>query len=132
MINPTKNQQVKGRLSLVAIAAVFCAACSSVPPPTDQIAVARSNVESALASGAIEFAPVEIKAAQDKLTEARIAMERDENSKARRLAEQVQVDAKLAELKTRANKAQAAVQETRQGIQTLQNELNRKSINTAP
>jgi hypothetical protein len=121
-----------GRYNPIFIATTFCVACSSVPPPTEQLAVAQTTVESAASSGAAEYSPVEMKFAQDKLTAARTAVEKEEYETARRLAEQAQLDAKLAETKARASKAQQAVQQTHQGLQTLQNELNRKTQNTAP
>lgn len=108
---------------------LFCAAvitgCASVPPPTEQIAVTRNAVDSATSSGGTEFAPLELRSAQDKLAAANQAMARKEYDQARQLAEEAQVDAKLAETKARSTKVQKAVQAAQEGIQVLRDEMSR-------
>jgi hypothetical protein len=111
--------------------AVLCAGCADTPAPTEQIAVSKNAVESASSSGGTEFAAVELRAAQDKLALANQAMSQKEYEQARLLAEEAQVDAKLAETKARSEKAQKAVQETQEGLRVLQDELNRNTQNNA-
>lgn len=91
-------------------------------PPSEQYAVSQSAVNSAVSAGATEFAPVEMKAAQDKLKEAEFAMHDEEYEQARRLAEQAEWDARVAERKAQAAKAERALQDARQGIQELREE----------
>jgi len=50
------------------------AACASVPPPIEQMAVSRVAVSNANSAGASEFAPVMLKSAMDKMAAAEHAM----------------------------------------------------------
>lgn len=112
---------------LAVLVLLGLAGCASVPPPTEQMAVSRTAVQNAQRAGATEHAPVELRDAQSKLSAATSAMARDDNERARRLAEQAAADARLAELKAETAKAQAAVAELQQGILLLRRELERKA-----
>lgn len=102
--------------------------CSAkIPPPTQRIALSEAAINQAEASGAVEFAPVEMRSARDKLAQSRAAMNLNENKKALQLAEQAEVDAKLAEAKARTAKSQQAVTELQQSIETLKMEIERKT-----
>lgn len=107
--------------ALVLGSSLVLAGCAG-NPPSEQYAVTESAVNSAISAGGTEFAPVEMKAAQDKLKEAEFAMHEEEYEKARRLAEQAEWDARLAERKAQAAKAERAVQDARQGVQELREE----------
>jgi hypothetical protein len=113
--------------SALAFLALGITGCASVPPPTEQMALSRDAVSEAQSVGAAEHAPVELSAAQTKLSAATAAMARDENLKARRLAEEAEADANLAATKARTAKAKAAVAELQEGIRVLRGELDRKS-----
>ena len=63
-----------------------------------------------------------MKAAQDKFKQAEIAMHDKKYDDARRLAEQAEWDARLAERKAQAAKAQKAVQDAREGVQDVREE----------
>jgi hypothetical protein len=91
-------------------------------PPTEQYAVTQSAVNSAVSAGGTEYAPVQMKAAQDKFKAAEMAMHDEDYSKARILAEQAEWDARVAERKAQAEKAQRAVKDSQQGVQELRNE----------
>lgn len=102
--------------------------CSSkMPPPTQKIALTEAAINQAEASGAVEYAPVEMRSAREKLAQARTAMNLEENKKALQLAEQAEVDAQLAEAKARTAKSQKAVTELQESIKTLKMEIERKS-----
>jgi hypothetical protein len=107
----------------VVLLALF--ACVTAPP-TEQVAVARAAVEDAVAAGATELAPLELKTAQDKVEQMAVAMQAHQFDSARRLAEQAQLDAKLAETKARAAKADKAARELEQGISILRRETQPK------
>ncbi|EGH25188.1 hypothetical protein PSYMO_28581, partial [Pseudomonas amygdali pv. mori str. 301020] len=85
-------------------------------------AVSQSAVNSAVSAGGTEFAAVEMKSAQDKLKEADLAMQDHKYDEARRLAEQAEWDARVAERKSQAAKAAKAVQDARQGVNELREE----------
>lgn len=117
------------RQSLAAVA-VGCAAvlagCASVPAPREQMAVSRQAVANAVSAGGTEFAPLEMRSAQEKLDRANRAMDKEDYEEARRLAEQAQADARLAEKKAQAVKAERAANVTQEDIRALREEMNRK------
>lgn len=111
----------------IAIAAVVTAGCASVPKPTEQIAVSNSAITNAVRAGGGEYAPTELKSAQDKMAQANRAMDKEDYEDARRFAEQAQVDARLAEKKAESAKAQKAAIALGEDIRVLREEINRKS-----
>ncbi|HWT69255.1 MAG TPA: DUF4398 domain-containing protein [Pseudomonas sp.] len=94
-------------------------------PPSEQFAVSESAVNSAVSAGGTEFAAVEMKAAQDKLKQAEIAMHDKKYDQAKTLAEQAEWDARVAERKAQAMKAKQTVKDSRQGVQELRQESQR-------
>ena len=58
---------------VLPVLALTLAGCAG-NPPTEQFAVTESAVNNAVSAGGPEYAPVEMKSAQDKLSQARIAM----------------------------------------------------------
>ncbi|WP_274389966.1 DUF4398 domain-containing protein [Azospirillum doebereinerae] len=99
-------------------AALGLAACATdVPPPTAQLGASSQAVAAAERANALQYAPVELQSARDKLAAADAAMRADERTKARHLAEQAQVDAELATARSqRAVTQQAAVAVQKQAI----------------
>jgi hypothetical protein len=96
-------------------------------PPTEQYAVTQSAVNSAVSAGGPEFAAVEMKSAQDKLKQAEMAMHDKKYDEAKRLAEQSEWDARVAERKAQAAKAERAVKDANQGVDELREEGMRTS-----
>ena len=115
-----------GRMLVLAGTALLTA-CASVPPPTEQMAVSRAAVTDAQGAGAYEFAPVEMRTANEKLTRATAAMNQKDYVTARRLAEQAEADARLAAATANSAKAQRALDEVQASIRTLQNEITRQA-----
>lgn len=129
MMNSTaKNPAMPLRgLTLAALAlgsSLMLAGCAG-NPPTAQYAVTQSEVNAAVAAGGTEYAPVETKSAQDKLKQAEMAMHDQKYDEAKRLAEQSEWDARVAERKAQAVKAEKAVQDAQQGVQDLRDESQR-------
>jgi membrane-associated HD superfamily phosphohydrolase len=115
-------------MSVMVLAAVFTAGCATTEKRdmAAQLAVAKTAVADAVSAGASEFAPVELKAAQDSLADAEKAALDDDYKRARKLGENAQTNAQLAAAKTRAAKARQAADALKESDQTLQNEMNRK------
>ena len=111
----------------IGVAAVVMAGCASVPKPTEQIAVSNAAITSAVRAGGAEHAPVELKTAQDKMSQASQAMDKEEYESARWLAEEAQADATLAEKKAESAKARKAAVAMGEDIRVLREEINRKS-----
>lgn len=116
------------KASLITLFIVVLAGCAvRAPAPEKQVTLATQSIAQAESSGAVEFAPVELRAAREKLSQAKLAMDQEENLKAKRLADEAMVDANLAEAKARSAKAQKVVEELQESIRVLQEEMNRKS-----
>ncbi|MEO6679446.1 MAG: DUF4398 domain-containing protein [Pseudomonas sp.] len=113
------------KLAALAIGSTFVLAGCAGNPPTEQYAVTQSAVNSAVSAGGTEFAAVEMKSAQDKLKQAEIAMHDKKYDQARTLAEQAEWDARVAERKAQAMKAEQAVKDSQKGVQELRQESQR-------
>jgi len=106
-------------------ALLAAAGCASAPIPTEQLAVSKTAIDSATTAGGTEFAPLELKAARDKLEAANQAVAEKNYEKAANLASEAQVDAKLAETKALSAKAQKSVAETQDNLRSMLQEVNR-------
>ncbi len=110
------------KLAALALGSSMVLAGCAGNPPTEQYAVTQSAVNSAVSAGGTEFAAVEMKSAQDKLKQAEIAMHDKKYDEARRLAEQAEWDARVAERKAQAAKAEQALKDSQKGVQELRQE----------
>jgi hypothetical protein len=120
-----------GALSLMLIGAIGVGACGSIPPPRAELSAAEVAVQGAVEADAAQYAPTHLTLAQDKLTRARAAMDAREFVAARRLAEQAEVDAQLAEATARSALAQAHAAELRETIRLLREEIERQQRQTS-
>ncbi|HWD33721.1 DUF4398 domain-containing protein [Pseudomonas caricapapayae] len=119
----TSSIHLRGlKLAALALGSSLVLAGCAGKPPSEQYAVTQSAVNSAVSAGGTEFAAVEMKAAQDKLKQAEIAMHDKQYDDAKRLAEQAEWDARVAERKAQAAKAEKAVQDAHQGVQDVREE----------
>ena len=121
------SHQCYRTLAAIGLAAVVMAGCASAPKPTEQIAVSNSAITNAARAGGTEYAPVEMAAARDKMARANQAMAKEDYEDARRLAEEAQVDARLAEKKAESAKARQAALAMSEDIRVLREEINRKT-----
>lgn len=113
-------------LGLVVGATFFLVACTSVPVPSDQMAVSTAALASAVSADAGSLAPAELKTARDKLDRAAVAMTDQHYDLARRLAMEAEVDARLAEVRARSAKARRGSDEVDEARRVLHEEMNRK------
>ena len=114
-------------LGILFVASMLVSGCTSVPPPLELIAVTKASVNDANIAGANELAPVQFKSAVEKLDSAQLAMAHKDFTLARQLAEQAQVDAKLAAAMARAAKAKTAADALQEDNRVLSQELGRKT-----
>lgn len=112
------------KLAAVALGGLLLVGCAG-NPPNEQFAVTESAVRSAVSSGATQYAPLDLRAAQEKWKQAELAMQKENFDEARKLAEQAEWDARVAERKAQAAKAQKAVEDAQKGIQELREESMR-------
>jgi hypothetical protein len=114
-------------VGIVVATVILMAGCASTPPPIVQMAVARAAVNDANRVGANELAPVKLQSAVDKMTAAEKAMAAENYVLAQDLAEQAEVDAKLATAMSRSVKAQKAADAVQEDSRVLRKEIDRKT-----
>jgi hypothetical protein len=102
------------------------AACASTPAPTAEMAVAEAAVVNATNADALQWAPAEMRTAQDKLQRAQTAMAAKEHGQALSLANEANADAQLAASAARAAKAQRAAEAVQEANRVLREEISRK------
>jgi hypothetical protein len=114
-------------IPLACALGIAVAGCASVPPPTNQVAVAREAV--ARAEGTPEvvaLAPVEVERARSKAAAAVNAMSARDYDNARRLADEAEADAHAAEARSLSVKNERALAEVRRALAGLREELARR------
>lgn len=112
-------------LAALALAATL-AACSSTPVPTAQMAATQSAVESASAAPQVsDAAGGELSQAQDKYARAQKAMDAKDYVQARRLAEEAEVDARLAQAKAGAAASERTAAELQAALTKLREDIAR-------
>jgi septal ring factor EnvC (AmiA/AmiB activator) len=125
-IYPLRSFQMMHGIGVSAVVAIFITGCASIPAPTEQMAVSKVAVSNATSAGGNEFAPQPLKSAMGKMDAAERAMAEKDYLRARQLAEQAQVDAQLATVTARSDKAQKAARELQEDNRVLQQEIERK------
>ncbi|EIJ41636.1 hypothetical protein BegalDRAFT_0724 [Beggiatoa alba B18LD] len=102
---------------------ILFAGCSSKQPPTEKMATTEAFILNAQTKDARDY--VELRQAQDKLEQAKAAVQQKEYDVAERLADQALMDAKLAEAKAEAASSRKAAVEMQKSIDTLKREVDR-------
>jgi len=126
-MNTTLRPPNPRTLLAIAAASLAVAGCASVPAPTEQMAVSKSAIANAASAGGGEYASIEMRSAQDKMDRANAALAKEDFESARWLAEEAQVDAKLAEKRAQSAKARKAALVMNEDLRVLREEINRKS-----
>jgi hypothetical protein len=124
---PFKLNLTMRRIGTAAAAIVLMAGCASTSAPTEQMAVSRAAISNAMSAGGNQFAPVQLKSAMDKMDAAERAMAEENYELALRLAEQAEVDARLAAEMARSAKARQAADAVQEDIRVLRQEIERQS-----
>jgi hypothetical protein len=127
MTNTLSRYEWYRAVGALGCTAALVAGCASIPPPTEQMAVSKSAVANAVSAGGSEYAPVEMRTAQEKMDRANRAMDKEDYENARWMAEEAQADARLAETKAQSARAQKAAVAMGEDIRVLREEINRKS-----
>ena len=110
------------RLLCAVLALLALTACASDPAPLEQMRLTEQAVAQARAVGADEQVP-ELLLAEDKLNRAQSAMDEEAFKQARVLAEQAELDARLAEARVVTAKSQAQLAELSNRINRLRRQL---------
>ncbi len=128
----TTTRTSTSRLSLVRLCgtgalSLLLAACATTPVPVAQMALSSAALDQAVAAGASEHAPTDLRSARDHLDRARLALQADDRTLALSLAQEAQVDAQLAEARAHAAKAVLASKSVKDGNRILKEEMGRKT-----
>lgn len=111
--------------ALATLAVLTLGGCASTGDmPREEMAVARAAVDRAAGPAGAD-APIEVSQAREKLERANAAVARKDYDVARRLAQQAEVDANLAEAKSHSARSDRALLEVREGIRQLRAEIAR-------
>jgi hypothetical protein len=115
-------------LALLAVAGslVFVGGCASTPVPNEQMAVSEAALARASTDSTRASAGAELRTAELKMAGARAAVAAGDMEKARRLAEQTEVDAQLAEVHAQSVGLRQAAAESNDAARVLREEINRK------
>jgi nitric oxide reductase activation protein len=119
---------IKIQLCILGLALLTLAACSTTQQPAlSQMALAQSAVERAASAGSSEYASLDLKTARDKIDQAKTAIQSKDKGyrTAERLLEEAEVDAQLAEAKSKTAKSQKIVAELKESINMLRDEIQR-------
>jgi len=121
-----KNKNVVRIFAVLMVIGLLAVACSTpVAKPDDKIAVAKDAINRAREVNANEFAPLDLRLAEEKFKEATDAMAKENYELARIKAEAAAMDANLAETKSRAAKQKKITQDMQDDVDTLRKEVKR-------
>ncbi|HSN00491.1 MAG TPA: DUF4398 domain-containing protein, partial [Rudaea sp.] len=93
----------------VLIGALALAGCGPTRPPDTGLDDAAQALATARAAGAPTYAPLELRSAEDHLSQARALAEKRHYEEATRLAKESQADSDLAQVKARLGKLREQV-----------------------
>lgn len=120
------------RNGLAGAAVTLCAAlvftgCAS-SRPVAEITRAQTLIEQAEKAGALQYAPVELDQARNKLRLANAAAEDGKDDEARARANEAAAGAELAQAKASSSVATKAADEVERSTETLQRESERSQV----
>lgn len=112
---------------LLVIGALMLAGCATGKQEEirTKISNAEMMIQRAEQNEAEEYAPLQIKLAQERLEEARQHLEEDDYVEADQKADEALMDARLAEAKAQAQKAKLQAQDKEDSVKTLREEIDR-------
>jgi hypothetical protein len=116
----------------VAVLACAVAACGPTRPPTDLLGAATRNLAAARSMGADRYAPADLRAAEQHLSQANAAAARQDYDDAAMLAGESAADSELAAARTRLAKAREATTNLKQQNAELERESARPAEEGAP
>ena len=127
MKNRSYITKVIGSSLLIGLVALVGCSAKGVSP-IERIANTEMTIKHARESEAINYAPLELKLAEDNLKAAKAAQAEEEYLKAGKMADKALADAILAEEKSKAAKAKKVSIDLQDAIKTFQMENDRMSL----
>ncbi len=111
----------KAGLALLMAAAI--AGCSTMEPPRNDLSQARTFIDAAKQDEADRYAAVTLNRAKDRLDLAQTAMDKEDYLRAKYLAEEAMVEAKLASSQAQTEKMKNALNEVNQSLESMNKEI---------
>ena len=108
----------------IVILLTVLAGCSPTKPPNADLTDAASALDAARTAGAATYAPLELRNAQDHLSQAQASVDTHDYDVAMRMARESQVDSELARIKARLGKVREQVQARIRENAQLRQDLN--------
>jgi hypothetical protein len=115
--------EIHAALLGIALVALTLAGCASAPPPTGLLNGAAAAIAAAREAGADEHAAVDLGFAEEKLAQARMAMDERDYSEASALAELAELNAEVASARSRAASGRQEVRRQTEANARLRREL---------
>lgn len=114
-------------LPLLGVAMLLAAGCATgkATATADKLAVVEKAIYEAREGTAMSYAPLELKAAEDKFAAAQSAMKQEEYEVANGLADQAMADAEYARAKSASVKTRKMADDLTDSIKMLKDELER-------
>jgi outer membrane PBP1 activator LpoA protein len=109
--------------TLPLLLALGLTACASDPAPIEQLRLTEQALAQAKSLGAVSEQSASLLQAESKLAQAKSAMQDGENKQARQLAEQAELDARLAEAEHLNARGREQLTELNQRIGRLRQQL---------
>lgn len=122
-IMKSKRWVVAGTFIAITFGLLIAGGCASEKKPTANLANADLAVQRAREANAINYAPLELRLAEDKLNSARSAADREEYKEARRLADEALADAQAAEAKATSERTRQMAGEMQESVTILQRNI---------
>jgi hypothetical protein len=119
-------------LATAALALLVTGCAGNQPAASARFTEAQQSIEEAERAEAQRYATRELNTARETLDLARQAQEEGDEERAARLTERAQLDADYAAAVAENQELQTAVQELRDTLATLENELERSQQSSAP
>ena len=111
--------------AIVTFALLFAAACAPTKPPPLHLDDAARAIDAARSVGAATYAPLELRNAEEHLSQARARADKTDYEAAQQLADESRADSELAAVKSRLGKArEKAEARTRENAQLRQDLAN--------
>jgi len=105
------------------LTALIAVSCAQLKPAPDSFENAEQAIDTAMAAGAEQYAPVELRFAREKLQEAHKGIEYKQYEKAWYLIEQAEINAELALEKSRSAVIRSQVTELARKNEILREEF---------
>ncbi|HNR13598.1 MAG TPA: DUF4398 domain-containing protein [Thermodesulfobacteriota bacterium] len=109
----------------MGLSIALCSCSTNTTPLKQDLANAEMEINNARDRNARQYAPLELRIAEEKLSQARDAFEDEDYSQASYLADEALVSAKLADAKARTERNKEMVQELNDSISVLKQEIVR-------